>query len=632
MMKRNLVKMVIVTLLACSGAELAQHARLLIALENAYADFWHQMSGIRRLPEKTVILSIDDQALLARKNEPLAFWSPYIARAIEVMRNAGAAMIGIDMIFAINAETFLKTLDGAGTDKSRMYDAPLRAQLNAGQVVLAGLLAQNAQQAWELRTSLNEYVLLLPNQLADVGLVNMTPDVDGVVRHFSPAFFNDSTGAGLGFATLLALKSSNLDPQSTAWTLRDVDIPHAELPRRIGFIGPPGTIPRLSFASTFSSTEAAAPAMQALKGKIVIIAEEATGSQDLHLTPYSRALPGHPGQLMSGPELHANIIETLLSGQFPRPISAWARLLFLSLFSVLITVLLFNVSPWKGLAVAALFSILTFWPAYLLFQADWLLPAAHAQFAAALAYLMTLGFRLTGEERERLRVRQIFGRFVSEEVVEHLVSSGVHPNLGGDTYSITVLFSDIRNFTTISEQLTASEVVEMLNTYFSRACEPILAQGGTVNKFIGDAIMAVFGAPAAFPDHHLRAIHAALEMQRIAAEFQDWMTRRFSQHRLPEFRIGIGIHSGDAVVGNIGSTKRMEYTAIGDTVNTASRLESASKDLRWTIVASAAALNGLAEFVQTNGHDNIHVKGRAQAVEVFEVVGVLPAGAQTLVC
>ncbi|MGQ9652501.1 MAG: adenylate/guanylate cyclase domain-containing protein, partial [Thermodesulfobacteriota bacterium] len=257
----------------------------------------------------------------------------------------------------------------------------------------------------------------------------------------------------------------------------------------------------------------------------------------------------------------------------------------------------------------------------LLFQMDWILPVAGPQLALAVSYLGTLALRLTGEEKERARLRQMFGRYVSDEVVEKLLSSGRRPDLGGETLQVTVLFSDIRNFTTISERLTAHEVVEMLNAYFERACEPILSHGGTVDKFIGDAVMAIFGSPVPNPDHATRAVKAALEMAKIAAEFGTWMGRRFHGKELPEFAIGIGLHSGEAVIGDIGSPKRMEFTAIGDTVNTASRLEGATKQLGCTILASKATVERAGPSVLTGKRDRILVKGKGEPVEVFEVIG-----------
>jgi adenylate cyclase len=259
---------------------------------------------------------------------------------------------------------------------------------------------------------------------------------------------------------------------------------------------------------------------------------------------------------------------------------------------------------------------------YFLFRGNWLLPAAVPQLGLLLGYLGILGLRLTGEERERARLRQIFGRYVSEEVVEKVLSSGKQPDLGGEAFTVTVLFSDIRNFTSMSESLSPHEVVEMLNTYFSRACEPILQQGGMVDKFVGDAVMAVFGAPAPQPDHARRAVAAALAMMEKAREFQAWMKQRFPDRGFNNFHIGIGLHTGEAVIGNIGTPQRFEFTAIGDTVNTASRLEGLTKELGWNIVASEGTVKAAGPGVVLGGKQELRVKGRQEPVVVLEVKGL----------
>ncbi len=207
-------------------------------------------------------------------------------------------------------------------------------------------------------------------------------------------------------------------------------------------------------------------------------------------------------------------------------------------------------------------------------------------------------------------------------MVEKLLATGKIPDLGGEALTVTVLFSDIRNFTTMSESLSPHEVVEMLNTYLSRVCEPIMAWGGTVDKFIGDAVMALFGAPAWAPDHARRAIAAALDMAAAVKEFRVWVAKRFAGRGLPEFAIGVGLHTGEAVLGNVGSPRRFEFTAIGDTVNTASRLEGLSKALGWTIVASAATVAAAGPGVVTGGRQELRVKGRQEPVAVLEVTGL----------
>ena len=216
----------------------------------------------------------------------------------------------------------------------------------------------------------------------------------------------------------------------------------------------------------------------------------------------------------------------------------------------------------------------------------------------------------------------MFKRYLSPQVVDELVRSPSLPELGGTLRNVTVLFSDIRNFTSMSEKLTAGETVEMLNAYFERACAAVLRHGGTLDKFIGDAIMAEFGTPTAQPDHPRRALLAALEMARAAQDFRGWMQQRFGDRGLPEFGIGVGVHTGDAVVGNIGSSQRLDYTAIGDTVNTASRLESATKSVGCAVLASRSTIDAAGPGVRTGKTDRIQVKGRDQPIEVFEVLGV----------
>jgi len=216
----------------------------------------------------------------------------------------------------------------------------------------------------------------------------------------------------------------------------------------------------------------------------------------------------------------------------------------------------------------------------------------------------------------------MFEGYVSDDVVNMLLSSGQRLDMGGQSMHITVLFSDIRNFTTITEQLSAHETVEFLNVYFERVINVIRAEGGRIDKFIGDAVMAEFGVPYPFADHPARALRAAAGMRQAAEEFKVWMRSRFPDRNLPEFAVGIGIHTGNAVVGNLGSSKRMEFTAIGDTVNVASRLEGETKTMSCVIVASAETVRAAGDMVVTGRHDTLHVKGRTEAVEVYEILDI----------
>ena len=235
---------------------------------------------------------------------------------------------------------------------------------------------------------------------------------------------------------------------------------------------------------------------------------------------------------------------------------------------------------------------------------------------------MVLGSRLTREEREKARIRNMFEGYVSDDVVKMLLTSGQRPDLNGQAMQITVLFSDIRNFTTITEKLSAHETVEFLNVYFERVINVILAEGGRIDKFIGDAVMAEFGVPYPFADHAVSALRAAAGIRNVAKEFEAWMHTRFPDRDIPDFGIGVGIHTGFAVVGNLGSARRMEFTAIGDTVNVASRIEGETKSLSCVILASAETVRAAGAAAITGRHDKLKVKGRVEPVEVYEILDV----------
>ena len=607
-MKRKFIYGLLLLVLISAAGEIVCQNGWFKAGEDRYYDLWHQLAGVRYQPRHVVIVAIDDQTRLAHLDEPLVFWSPLFAKAIGVLRQAGARVIGLDFIFLVSAESWLKKLNLRESSQSRTYDLPFRKQLAAGGVILGCDWAVDAQDRIKPLLPLTDYWASLPGQLNDVGLVRLLTDSDGVIRRFYAVFpLVPGQWDWVTFAQLLAAR------------MRGQETPlKPKPPVRIAFAGPPGTIPRISFERLLQPGALKDPQVQALKDKVVIIGYEPSGVQDIHQTPYIWP--------MTGPEIHANIVETILTGRSPRPVPTPLRLVFLVGVLALGLAWFYRLSPAPGLAALGLLAGGVAGLSYLLFRGNWLLPTAVPQAGLLLGYLGTLGLRLTGEERERARLRQIFGRYVAADVVEKLLASGKQPDLGGEAFTVTVLFSDIRNFTTISESLRPQEVVEMLNTYFSRACEPILEQGGMVDKFIGDAIMAVFGAPAPQPDHARRALIAALAMLEKAWEFQDWMEQRFPGRGFNNFHIGIGLHTGEAVVGNIGSPARFEFTAIGDTVNTASRLEGLTKELGWQIIGSEATIKAAGPGVVLGGRQELKVKGRQEPVAVLEVKGLEQPG------
>jgi adenylate cyclase len=592
---------------------LAERSGWLTQAENTYYDAWHQLAGRRFSPSHTVIVAVDNTTLLAHEDEPLAFWGPHFAKVIQKLREAGVSCIGIDFLFSVSAESWLKRIQTDNTAISRTYDIPFREELNKGGVILTGTAVRNAEGQTRLLLPKIEFLFSLPNNYQDIGLSNLYTDDDEVIRSFIPKIIEGSEAPTLTFASLMVKR--------VAWEAKSRQIETMSF-RRIGYAGPPGTYPRISFEQLLSSPGGEEDLHRRLKDKLVIIAVENVGTHDVHLTPYMTKIIGKQTGVMTGAEIHANIIDTLLEDRFPKEAAGSIRFIWLLLLTAIGTGFFFLKPPVIGLGAWGLLNLFAAFSAYALFRWNQVFPVAIVNLSSSVGFIGALGLRLTREERARRLMRQAIGPYVSQSVVDQVIESGHLPNLGGETFKVAVLFSDIRNFTTISEALTAEEVVEMLNTYFSRVCEPILAQGGMIDKFIGDAVMAVFGAPAPHPDYAMRAVTAALEMKKIALDFQSWMAQRFSDKQLPPFRVGIGLHTGPAVIGNIGSPERMGYTAIGDTVNIASRLEGMSKSLGWTIVASREIIAEAGTGIIKGNSDTISVKGRCGQIDVAEVTDI----------
>ena len=228
---------------------------------------------------------------------------------------------------------------------------------------------------------------------------------------------------------------------------------------------------------------------------------------------------------------------------------------------------------------------------------------------------------MAGALRERETLKGALARYVSHSVAENIIAANRLPMLRGDRRRITVLFCDIRDFTRFANVLPAEEVVTFLNEYFSEMIDVIFSEKGTLDKFLGDGLMAVFGAPLDDPQHEIHAVRAALEMQRRLAG----MRERWREAGRAHIACGIGIHTGDAIVGNIGSEQRMEYTAIGDTVNIASRLEAETKTQECEILLSETTVAGLGEEFALRALGMVHCRGVAEPMAVFTLAAGPPA-------
>ena len=344
------------------------------------------------------------------------------------------------------------------------------------------------------------------------------------------------------------------------------------------------------------------------KNKIVFIGLTASGLVDVFQTPFGKSL-------MPGIQLHASIADSVLSNRFIRPalrptatiVIVWATAI------ALLTVFV----PFAA-AVAGTLVALGVWTAVGLqrFEHGLWLPMAAPQLAMAFALFGGTAYRYFVEDREKRKVKGLFGRYVSRDVYAQLLDNPGLAQLGGRRRDMTVLFSDIRGFTSITEKGAPEELVGQLNEYFTRMVDIVFSQHGTVDKFVGDMVMALFGAPVDDVDHAEHAVVAATEMVRELG----MLNQRWASEGRARLDIGIGVNSGEMIAGNIGSASIMSYTVIGDNVNLGSRLESLNKDYGTRIIISDATRTQLRGAHQLRPLGDVVVKGKTRAVAIFEVV------------
>jgi len=387
----------------------------------------------------------------------------------------------------------------------------------------------------------------------------------------------------------------------------------------INYAGPGGAFRYVSAVDLLNGTVPST----VVRDRIVFVGATAAGTYDLRVTPTSPVMPGV--------EKHATVAANLLSGRFLRR-PDWVELVELAGILILplgLAWLLPRLRP-----VVSLGAVLVLWGAlfagvHLAFRAGLWLPVVYPTLALGLAFVGITVYRLLTEERQRLWTKRAFQQFVSPEVVERLMDNPAALQFGGEVRNLTVLFSDIRDFTGYTERHPPQEVVQMLQEYLTRMVDQVLGQQGTLDKFIGDGVMAIFGAPVPLPDHAERACRSALGM---IEELKTLQARWKTEGREP-FRIGIGINTGDMMVGNLGSEQLFDYTVAGDGVNIGARVESLNKEFETTtsIIISETTYLAARDVLDVRRLGEATVKGKSRPIVVYELRGLRETAARELV-
>jgi adenylate cyclase len=345
------------------------------------------------------------------------------------------------------------------------------------------------------------------------------------------------------------------------------------------------------------------------KDKIVFVGTTASGLRDVFETPFG-------GGAMPGIQIHAATADDLLSNRFMRSAGAAVHVTTVVAAGVAVGVAAAALPAWWATIATGVAAALFVWMTTRLFAGGYWLNLSQPLLVAALSLFGGVAYQYFIEGREKRKMRRLFGQYVSKDVCDQLVENPSLARLGGQRREMTVLFSDIRGFTTVTEQGRAEDVVGMLNEYFTRMVEIVFRHQGTLDKFVGDMVMALFNAPLDDPAHADHAVEAALDMtEELEALNRKWA----GEGRFAGLDIGIGINTGPMIAGNIGSEAIMSYTVIGDAVNLGARLESLNKQYGTRIIISDATRQRLTGRYLVKALGDVVVKGKTESVAIFEV-------------
>ncbi len=538
------------------------------------------------IAENILVVGIDNADLQKYGQWP---WNrEMLALALQKMRENPPKALGVDLLLAENSRIG-ENDDKKLTDVLNDLNFPVVLAVEGNKVFL-----QNKNKVDFLLKPLNAFQNV---SQVSLGHANIILDSDKVARFYPTKIFSKEV---LGDVEIRSLAYETV--KRSGVTIKDED--KMKLQERIFYFGPAQSVRTISFDRIFE------PGANFWKDKIVFLGVTAPDLHDYQITPFSKQKP------MAGVEIQANIANQLLSGKkfsvLPKNLN-----IVLVFISVLITAFFFE--RFKKIVWPILFSVglvvVYYALAMVLFDYGYILFLSNIIFAIVFSAVGLFVYRFLVVEKEKRQIRDVFSKYVSKEVVREIMKNPEAVVLGGEEREITVFFSDIRGFTTISENMSSVKLVSLLNRYFTLMTDEIIKNRGTLDKYIGDAIMAFWGAPLNDDKQVDNALKTAVNMLKKLRSLNEELIKE----NLPEIKIGIGLFNGNAVVGNIGSSERLNYTAMGDTVNTASRLEGLNKEYNTQIIVGESVMKKAQSKYIFKFLGAVKVKGKNEEVNIYTI-------------
>lgn len=652
--KRNVKKPVwvyiIITLVSFLFSLLITISETVQKVELAIKDSMFEIRGPLSVEDSPIVLVAVSEQADSEIPEKWPWPTNVHAKLVENLNRAGAKAILFDILFTQNDE-FNPANDSLFAEMVSKY----------GNVILAGDIEQIETREGIERSSIFPIDILLENSPNPLGLVSTNPSVDGYVRvyNFGRNYLGESyLMLGLeGLKVFENIPDSLVDPLDPNANDPFFRVGQYEIRREslnsfiINYYGPEGMFPLYSYEEVIDDPsyttvmEAEAFEMnlfddpdfqsgllyeEVFKDKIVIVGSTMPVLQDFHPTPFSTADFPRPGF-----EIHAHALQTILDGNYIRSQKAGYQLLLMIL--VAIGIVFFNRkfgAGWGFLITLVAMAGFYFIAIQFFLITQLLINVTGFLITAFFSQVGTVGYEYVNEQQEKRRIKGMFSSYVSPALVDQMIESGEEPKLGGEEIYMTAFFSDIVSFSTFSEKLEPKQLVTLINEYLTAMTDIINNQGGTLDKFIGDAIVAFFGAPVLIQDHALKACISSQLMEKKLTELrQKWRKDGTWPEIVHSMQHRMGMNTGDMVTGNMGSERRFNYTMMGDNVNLAARCESGAKAYNVFTMVTESTKNEAEKFGDDclfRKLDTIVVKGRSKPVTMYEISGLRTDTSQQL--